>query len=190
MTPLKRQRKGMVEGMSLFTKIFLCGVLVFGLAFSVSGYFLLHYSMESSMAREAEFALKQYQYDKFAVQSAFLNYSEVEITILATDFPGLEREKDFVIWETFPNVSYGLGKGIGPEAQGAGKRGYLERDSQLGKQAEGLFGLLAEEIAVPVAFFCAGRDIALLGDRRGGRRIFRGIVGEYPCIPFPEPGSD
>lgn len=183
MTPLKRQRKGMVEGMSLFTKIFLCGVLVFGLAFSVSGYFLLHYSMESSMAREAEFALKQYQYDKFAVQSAFLNYSEVEITILATDFPGLEREKDFVIWETFPNVSYGLGKSIGPEAQGAGKRGYLERDSQLGKQAEGLFGLLAEEIAVPVAFFAQdgtllyseieGVDAAFLGELSENTHVYR-----------------
>lgn len=40
--------------MRLFTKIFLAGVLVLGLAFSASGYFLLHYSLESSLAREAD----------------------------------------------------------------------------------------------------------------------------------------
>lgn len=148
MIRLKRLRKG--EGMSLFTKIFLCGVLVFGLAFSVSGYFLLHYSMESSMTREAEFALKQYQYDKFAVQSVFLNYSEVDITMVVTDFSRPEREKDFLIWETFPDELYGYGMGIGP---GAGESGYLERDPQLGKREEGLFGFLAEEIAAPAAFF-------------------------------------
>ena len=63
--------------MRLFTKIFLCGTLVFGLAFSISGYFLLRYSMESSMAREGDFAMKQYQYDKFTVQSALLTYLDV-----------------------------------------------------------------------------------------------------------------
>ena len=47
-------------------------MLVLGLAFSASGYFLLRYSMESSLAREADFALKQFQYDKFTVQSAML----------------------------------------------------------------------------------------------------------------------
>ena len=150
---LKSLRKGVVEGMSLFTKIFLCGVLVFGLAFSVSGYFLLHYSMESSMAREAEFALKQYQYDKFAVQSAFLNYSETEITMVIADSPDTEGEKNFMIWETFPEVTYGFGRGSGAGAPGSGEPEFLERDPQLGKQAEGLFGFLAEEIAAPAAFF-------------------------------------
>lgn len=67
--------------MRLFTKYFLFGMLVFGLALSVSGYFLLHYSMESSMAREADFALKQYQYDKFTVQSALLSYSDVSLVV-------------------------------------------------------------------------------------------------------------
>ena len=71
--------------MRLFTKIFLCGVCVFGLAFSISGYFLLHYSMESSMAREADFALKQYQFDKFTVQSAFLNYGDITVTMVMTE---------------------------------------------------------------------------------------------------------
>ena len=85
--------------MRLFTKIFLLGMLVFGLAFSVSGYFLLHYSLESSMAREVDFALKQYQYDKFTVQSAMLTYSDVVITFsIEDDFPsGAEQDRKSVV---------------------------------------------------------------------------------------------
>lgn len=88
--------------MRLFTKIFLCGMLVFGLAFSVSGYFLLHYSMESSVAREVDFALKQYQYDKFTVQSAMLTYSEAEVTVsFEEDFlPG--SVGIYTIWQFYP----------------------------------------------------------------------------------------
>ena len=71
--------------MRLFTKIFFIGMLLFGLAFSVSGYFLLHYSLESSMAREVDFALKQYQYDKFTVQSAMLTYSDITIVFSIED---------------------------------------------------------------------------------------------------------
>ena len=67
--------------MRLFTKIFLCGMLVFSVAFSFSGYFLLHYSMESSLAREVDFALRQYQYDKFTVQSAGLTYLDFSLIL-------------------------------------------------------------------------------------------------------------
>ena len=67
--------------MRLFTKIFLFGMLVFGLAFSASGYFLLCYSMESSLEREADFALKQFQYDKFTVQSTMLTATSVTISL-------------------------------------------------------------------------------------------------------------
>lgn len=85
--------------MRLFTKIFLFGVLVFGLAFSVSGYFLLRFSLENSLTREADFALKQYQYDKFAVQSAMLTASDITITM---DFESEQIPEDyeaFMIWE-------------------------------------------------------------------------------------------
>ena len=76
--------------MRLFTKYFLFGMLVLGLAFSVSGYFLLHYSMESSLAREAEFALRQFQYDKFTVQSAML--SGPDVYDVKSLFAGLAEE--------------------------------------------------------------------------------------------------
>ena len=71
--------------MRLFTKIFLFGMLVFGLAFSASGYFLLRYSMESSLEREADFALKQFQYDKFTVQSTMLTATSVTISLENAD---------------------------------------------------------------------------------------------------------
>ncbi len=98
--------------MRLFTKIFLLGMLVFGLAFSVSGYFLLHYSLESSMAREVDFALKQYQYDKFTVQSAMLTYSDVVITFsIEDDFPS-GAEQVYIIRQTAPFImNYSEGEG-------------------------------------------------------------------------------
>lgn len=85
--------------MRLFTKIFLFGVLVFGLAFSVSGYFLLRFSLENSLTREADFALKQYQYDKFAVQSAMLTVSDITIALTLEGDQKPEDYKTFTIWE-------------------------------------------------------------------------------------------
>lgn len=83
--------------MRLFTKYFLFGMLVLGLAFSASGYFLLRYSMESSLAREVDFALKQYQYDKFTVQSATLSYSEV-----LSGWTVGDSVSDMIIWKNYP----------------------------------------------------------------------------------------
>ena len=61
--------------MKLFTKIFLCGTIVFAAAFLISGCFLIRYSFESSMERETDFALRQFQYDKFTVQAGLLALS-------------------------------------------------------------------------------------------------------------------
>jgi len=107
--------------MRLFTKIFLFGMLVFGLAFSASGYFLLHYSLESSMAREADFALKQFQYDKFTVQSAMLTYTEVSVAVSFDDSFFRGEPGDVVIWQVSPEeiiIPKGaiLGEGTVPEA--------------------------------------------------------------------------
>ena len=63
--------------MRLFTKIFLCGTVVFTLAFLVSGYVLIRYSWNTGVEREREFALRQYQYDKFTVQAALLANAQV-----------------------------------------------------------------------------------------------------------------
>lgn len=110
--------------MRLFTKIFLFGMLAFAAAFSASGYFLLHYSMESSMSRETDFALKQYQYDKFTVQSAALTFLDTSL-VLGTSSTFLQYgDQSSAIWKWAP----------------------YEPDA-------GLFSSLAEEISVPAGFF-------------------------------------
>ncbi len=88
--------------MKLFTKIFLFGMLAFGAAFSASGYFLLRHSLESSVSREADFALKQYQYDKFTVQSALLNYSGVSVSAGYVDGLVPDDAQIYTIWKIFP----------------------------------------------------------------------------------------
>lgn len=121
--------------MKLFTKIFLLGILIFGLAFSASGYFLLHYSLESSLARESEFALKQYQYDKFTVQSALLTSATYTISMINNDelLPG--DYQSFTIWESSSDDL---------------ERDYRESD---------LFRLLAEELSVSAAFFAEDHSL-------------------------------
>ena len=123
--------------MRLFTKIFLFGVLVFGLAFSASGYFLLHYSLESSLAREADFALKQYQYDKFTVQSAMLTTTVITVSL---DFSNQYWQDDFQafsIWEPLSEE-------------------YISLEEY---SAEDLFSALASELSVPAAFFAQDRSL-------------------------------
>ena len=127
--------------MRLFTKIFLCGTLVFGLAFSVSGYFLLHYSMLSSMAREADFALNQYQYDKFTVQSAFLT---MQITFGIVGDLSSEEKSEVYVWQMSPG-----GKDL--------REGGAVRDGQVFTEA--LFDGLAEEISAPIAFFSEDKEL-------------------------------
>lgn len=124
--------------MRLFTKIFIFGMLVFGMAFSVSGYFLLHYALESSMEREADFALKQYQYDKFTVQSALLTYSDSHIVISITDGEITEYGQEYKISQKFLDGQELLLGWEGTEVS--------------------LFESLADEISVPAAFFAQDRS--------------------------------
>ena len=68
--------------MKLFTKLFLCFVLVYGAAFQASGYFLIGHFFDSDVEQEKKYALEQFQYSKFMVQSAI--YGE----------PGLWEEEE------------------------------------------------------------------------------------------------
>lgn len=121
--------------MRLFTKIFLFGMLAFGTAFSISGYFLLHYSLESSMARETDFALKQYQYDKFTVQSAMLSSSDAAFLMSAKDSPPSDAQT-FLIWQpSFDSL-------ITAEENGANT----------------LFSALAADLSAPAGFFTEDRQ--------------------------------
>ncbi len=145
--------------MRLFAKIFICGTLTLSLSFSVSGYLLLHFSMESSMARETDFALKQYQYDKFTVQSALLTYADFSMTVVVAEKPIMDQNECFTFWEVLP------------EAQ---------KQKEL---PEELFEILAEEISLPVAFYredktplyegIEGLDVSFLENLSEGAHAYR-----------------
>lgn len=59
--------------MRLYAKIFLCGTAIFSAAFLVAGYLLLTDTYQNELNREKELALRQYQYDKFTVQSGLIS---------------------------------------------------------------------------------------------------------------------
>ena len=161
--------------MKLFTKIFLFGMLAFGTAFSASGYFLLHHSLESSVSREADFALKQYQYDKFTVQSALLNYSDISVSVVYADGLVPNDAQIHTVWKIFPenwtafddyyffedssllsqsphaDISVPSDKGPNPSDS---------LDSAPEKDLTGgFFRTLASEVTVPAAFFSADKTL-------------------------------
>lgn len=162
--------------MRLFTKIFLFGMLVFGAAFSVSGYLLLHHSLESSLAREADFALKQYQYDKFTVQSALLTYRAALLTYcdvsIVTDYSSGLTPRDtqiYTIWKTFPSTWTSMDDYYFIETT---PDGLSATDGQVfpaevlpakelskSRLTESFFRALAAEISVPSAFFSADKTL-------------------------------
>ncbi len=170
--------------MRLFTKIFLFGMLAFGLAFSVSGYFLLHFSLKSSLEREADFALKQYQYDKFMVQSAVLTYLDASIVISIVDEFSSGDGQVYTITSKLPQEQesddlqeFWDVQGKSEEQDGVWNY-YFETDQEpfSGKffwdsplaDAEGfmtsglsneLVQTLAEEITVPVAFLAEDKTV-------------------------------
>lgn len=59
--------------MRLYAKIFLCGTAIFSAAFLVAGYLLLTDTYQNELNREKELALRQYQYNKFTVQSGLIS---------------------------------------------------------------------------------------------------------------------
>lgn len=164
--------------MRLFTKIFLCGTLVLSLAFSVSGYFLLHFSWESSMAREADFALKQYQYDKFTIQSALLTYTDFEMSLAVSWEDAADRGQITTWWE---DASGGTVVSSGEEGEKwfvKGAERIFDRES-----AKELFRILAEDVSLPAAFFTGdgtllysgieGLDASFLEELSGDAHVYR-----------------
>ena len=76
--------------MRLVAKIFLSVIAVFSVAFFLAGYFLLFHSLETSVQRELKFALRQYQFDKFSVQSNLLANEEHFNSLMENDTHGPE----------------------------------------------------------------------------------------------------
>ncbi len=164
--------------MRLFTKIFLCGTLVLSLAFSVSGYFLLHFSWESSMAREADFALKQYQYDKFTIQSALLTYTDFEMSLAVSWEDAADRGQITTWWEDAPGGTVASSGEEGEKWSVKGAEQIFDRES-----AAELFRTLAEDVSLPAAFFTGdgtllysgieGLDASFLEELSGDAHVYR-----------------
>ena len=62
--------------MRLFAKFFLCATVVISIALLLAGYLLITLSHESTINREQERALNQFQYDRFTVQASILANAE------------------------------------------------------------------------------------------------------------------
>jgi len=63
--------------MKLFHKIFLCFVVIFGIAFQAAGVLLIDYAYENAIEQEKKYALQQFQYNKYILQSVL--YSEPDL---------------------------------------------------------------------------------------------------------------
>ena len=63
--------------MKLFHKIFLCFVVIFSIAFQAAGILLINFAYENAVGQEKKYALQQFQYNKYILQS--LLYSEPDI---------------------------------------------------------------------------------------------------------------
>lgn len=55
--------------MKLFHKIFLCFVVLFGIAFQIAGYLLINFVYETSIGQEKKFAFQEFQHNKYILQS-------------------------------------------------------------------------------------------------------------------------
>lgn len=87
--------------MKMFHKIFICFVILFGITFQTAGYLLINYAYENALEQEKKFALQEFQYNRFILQSIL--YSSPEI--IRADYAGF-----YNIAENFsvPIAIYGM----------------------------------------------------------------------------------
>ena len=78
--------------MKLFHKIFLCFVIIFGVTFSAAGFLLINYAYHNSIEQEKKFAFREFQYNKYILQSIlysdpeYITSSETENSALNNNF--------------------------------------------------------------------------------------------------------
>ncbi len=63
--------------MKLFHKIFICFVVLFGITFQVAGCLLINFAYENAIEQEKRFALQEFQYNRYIMQS--LLYSKPKV---------------------------------------------------------------------------------------------------------------
>lgn len=94
--------------MRLYAKIFLCGTVIFSAAFLLAGYLLLTDTYRNELNREKEIAIRQYQYDKFTVQSELLSQwreGYVEESLFERLMANLGEGTAFYLEKTRPLIS-------------------------------------------------------------------------------------
>nr|WP_296463345.1 HAMP domain-containing sensor histidine kinase [uncultured Acetatifactor sp.] len=130
------------------------------------------------MAREADFALKQYQYDKFTIQSALLTYTDFEMSLAVSWEDAADRGQITTWWE---DASGGTVVSSGEEGEKwfvKGAERIFDRES-----AKELFRILAEDVSLPAAFFTGdgtllysgieGLDASFLEELSGDAHVYR-----------------
>lgn len=88
--------------MKLFHKVFLCFVVLFGLAFQASGYLLINFAYENTVEQQKKYAFQEFQYNKYILQSIL--YSNQDLMNL--NVGSMEGGENF----TVPVALYGKDK--------------------------------------------------------------------------------
>ena len=65
--------------MKLFHKIFLCFVVMFGIAFQTAGYLLINFAYRNAIEQEKKLAFQDFQYNRYILQS--IMYSEPDFLL-------------------------------------------------------------------------------------------------------------
>ena len=55
--------------MKLFHKIFLCFILIFGIAFQIAGFLLIDFASRNAISQEKKYAFQEFQHNKYILQS-------------------------------------------------------------------------------------------------------------------------
>lgn len=78
--------------MKLFHKIFLCFVVIFGVAFQAAGYLLINFAYGNAIEQEKKLAFQEFQYNRYILQSilyadpAFFSEKENELAGIERSF--------------------------------------------------------------------------------------------------------
>lgn len=78
--------------MKLFHKIFLCFILIFGIAFQIAGFLLIDFASRNAISQEKKYAFQNFQYNKYILQSIlysepdFFENEETELAGISNNF--------------------------------------------------------------------------------------------------------
>ena len=86
--------------MKLFHKIFLCFVLLFGIAFQAAGFLLVNYAYGNAIEQEKKYAFQEFQQNKYILQSIL--YLEPELFEKAKSMLMIPDYFHFLLMHGFP----------------------------------------------------------------------------------------